>query len=194
MHFKNDALFYNCCNLSDKTNTIFYKFLCYNIRQIFNQMAYPMTQEGANALRKELDQLIHTERPQVIKDISEARAHGDLKENGEYHAAKEKQGFIEAKIKDLQNRLGDAKIIDVKELENDGKVVFGSTVTIVNSDTEQQQIYKIVGEYESDLESNKISYQAPIAKALIGNWEGDYVMVKTPGGEVEYEILKVEYL
>ena len=152
-----------------------------------------MTQEGAITMRQELEHLTRVERPNIIKSISEARAFGDLKENAEYHSAKDRQGFIEAKIKDLENRLGDIQIIDISELKNDGKVVFGSTVTILNLESEQKKSYKIVGEYETDLSQNKIALNTPIAKALVSQYVGNIVTIKTPGGVDDFEILSVSY-
>ena len=154
----------------------------------------PMTIEGAEALKKELTELKQDARPKVIAAIAEAREHGDLKENAEYHAAREQQGFIEGRIQEIEGKLGNAQIIDVKSMPNNGKVVFGSTVTIVNIDTDEEVAYQVVGEDEADLKLNKISVTSPIARALIGKNEGDEVSVNAPGGVVEYEIEKVEYI
>ncbi len=153
----------------------------------------PMTLAGSEKLKAELDQLKRVDRQDVIRAISEARAHGDLKENAEYHAAKERQGFIEARIRDLEGKLSNAHIIDVTQIPNEGKVIFGSTVTILNVDTEETYCYHIVGEDEADLKSNKLSVSAPIARALIGKCVDIEVVVNTPQGEVTYEIVEVEY-
>ncbi|WP_347332239.1 transcription elongation factor GreA [Marinimicrobium locisalis] len=154
----------------------------------------PMTVEGAEALRHELDDLKKVQRPRITQAIAEAREHGDLKENAEYHAAREQQSFCEGRIQEIEGKLSNAQIIDVKAIEPSGKVIFGTTVTIVNTETDQEVRYKIVGDDESDVKNNKISVNSPIARALIGKEEGDIAMVKTPGGEVEYEIDKVEHI
>lgn len=153
-----------------------------------------MTIQGAEKLRQELDHLKKTERPNVIKAIAEARAHGDLKENAEYHAAKEQQGFIEGRIKDVEGKLANAQIIDVTQINNDGKVIFGATVTLTPIESQIVVKYQIVGEDESDLKHQKISFTSPIARALIGKFEGDEIEVQTPQGTIAYEITKVEYL
>lgn len=155
---------------------------------------YPMTPEGKTALEKELQQLKTVDRPRIIQAIAEAREHGDLKENAEYHAAREQQGFCEGRIQDIEGKLGAAQVIDIKELEQNGRVVFGVTVTIANLDTDEEKTYKIVGDDEADFKINKISVNSPIARGLIGKSEGDEVKIQTPQGEVEYEIIKVEYL
>ncbi|MBF7686730.1 transcription elongation factor GreA [Acinetobacter rathckeae] len=155
---------------------------------------YPMTPEGKNALEKELQHLKTSERPRIIQAIAEAREHGDLKENAEYHAAREQQGFCEGRIQDIEAKLGAAQVIDVKELEQNGRVVFGVTVTIENLDTEEQKTYKIVGDDEADFKINKISVNSPIARGLLSKSEGDDVKITTPQGEVEYEIVSVKYL
>ena len=155
---------------------------------------YPMTPQGKLALEKELHQLKSIERPRIIAAIAEAREHGDLKENAEYHAAREQQGFCEGRVQDIEGKLGAAQVIDVKELEQNGRVVFGVTVTIENLDTEEQKTYMIVGDDEADFKINKISVNSPIARGLLGKNEGDDVKINTPNGEVEYEIVKVEYL
>lgn len=155
---------------------------------------HPMTAAGAEKLRKELDHLKHEERPKVIQAIAEARAHGDLKENAEYHAAKERQGFIEGKIRDMESKLSHSQIIDVTKINNDGKVIFGATVELIAIETNQQVKYQIVGEDEADIKLHKISVSSPIARALIGKYEGDEVEVKTPQGTAMYEITKVEYV
>ena len=155
---------------------------------------YPMTPEGKLALEKELQQLKSVDRPRITAAIAEAREHGDLKENAEYHAAREQQGFCEGRIQDIEGKLGACQIIDVKSLEQNGRVVFGVTVTIENLDTEEQKTYKIVGDDEADFKINKISVNSPIARGLLGKNEGDDVKINTPQGEVEYEVSKVEYL
>ncbi|GAA5014368.1 transcription elongation factor GreA [Acinetobacter puyangensis] len=155
---------------------------------------YPMTPEGKIALEKELQQLKTVDRPRIIQAIAEAREHGDLKENAEYHAAREQQGFCEGRIQDIEGKLGAAQVIDVKDLEQNGRVVFGVTVTIENLDTEEQKTYKIVGDDEADFRINKISVNSPIARGLLGKNEGDDAKITTPQGEVEYEVVKVEYL
>jgi transcription elongation factor GreA len=152
-----------------------------------------MTANGAQKLREELQRLKNTERPRIIQAIAEARAHGDLSENAEYHAAREQQGFVEGRIAELEGKLATAEIIDVKSVEANGRVVFGSTVTVMNLDTEAEARYQIVGEDEADVSAGKISVQSPIARALIGKEEGDEVSVQTPGGLVEYEIVEVAY-
>lgn len=154
----------------------------------------PMTVEGANRLKEELDHLKKVERPAIIEAISEARAHGDLKENAEYHAAKEKQSFIEGRIREVEAKLSHARVIDVKEFSNEGKVIFGSTVSLVNVDTDEEVTYQIVGDDEADLKHRKISVSSPVARAVVGRIEGDEVTVLSPKGEIVYEILKVEYI
>jgi transcription elongation factor GreA len=154
----------------------------------------PMTARGAQKLREELEHLKSTARPQVIEAIAEARAHGDLKENAEYHAAREQQGFIEGRILDLEAKLGNAEIVDVKKLPQTGKIVFGVTVELLNMESEEETMYQIVGEDEADIKARMISVTSPIARALIGKEEGDVVTVQTPGGTAEYEILQVRYL
>ena len=155
---------------------------------------YPMTPEGKIALEKELQQLKSVDRPRITAAIAEAREHGDLKENAEYHAAREQQAFCEGRIQDIEGKLGACQVIDVKDLEQNGRVVFGVTVTIENLDTEEQKTYKIVGDDEADFKINKISVNSPIARGLLGKNEGDDVKIITPQGEVEYEVSKVEYL
>lgn len=154
---------------------------------------YPMTAKGAEELRIELDQLKRVERPTVIAAIAEARAHGDLKENAEYHAAREKQSFLEGRIQDLEGKLSLVEIIDISKIPNEGKVIFGSTVTLQSCEAEVEVTYQIVGEDEANLEKRKISCNTPIARALIGKNEGDTVIVKAPAGDIEYEIIKVVY-
>lgn len=153
-----------------------------------------MTKQGADALLAELTDLKQNQRPKVVAAIAEAREHGDLKENAEYHAAREQQGFIEGRVQDIEFKLGSAQIIDVANLPKTGKVIFGTTVTIINLDTDEEMTYQIVGDDESDIKNNKISVNSPIARALIGKEEGDDVLVKAPSGDVDYEISSVEYL
>ena len=153
----------------------------------------PMTVQGEAALREELDRLKKHDRPKVISSIAEAREHGDLKENAEYHAAREQQGFIEGRIQDIEAKLSTAQVIDISKIPSADKVIFGATVTIVNLDNDASVSYTIVGDDEADVKSNKISYQSPIARALIGKEIGDVVAVRTPGGEVDYEIDAVHY-
>lgn len=155
---------------------------------------YPMTVEGEKSLREELTNLKSVERPRIIQAIAEARAHGDLKENAEYHAARDEQSFAEGRIQELEGKLSNAQVIDVTTMPQTGKVIFGSTVTLLNVETEENVVYQIVGEDESDLKCNKISCTSPIAKALIGKEQDDAVEVRTPGGLVEYEVVDVKYL
>lgn len=155
---------------------------------------YPMTKRGADLLQQELENLKKVERPRVIAAIAEARAHGDLKENAEYHAAREQQGFIEGRIAEIEAKISKANIIDIASFSNNGRVIFGSTVTIMKLETEETMKYHIVGDDEADLKSNKISYSSPIARGVMGKEKGDVVTIKTPGGETEYEIVGVEYI
>ncbi|MDH3399941.1 MAG: transcription elongation factor GreA [Chromatiales bacterium] len=154
----------------------------------------PLTLRGAEKMREELKQLKSVERPTVIKAIAEARAHGDLKENAEYHAAKEQQGFIEGRIKDLEGKLSHAQIIDVSEMTATGRVIFGSTVLLGDEESGKEITYQIVGEDEADAKAGMISYTSPIARALIGKQEGDVVVVRAPGGDREVEIIEVRYI
>ena len=154
---------------------------------------YPMTPQGHAALEEELKQLKTVDRPRITAAIAEAREHGDLKENAEYHAAREQQGFCEARIRDIEAKLGGAEVIDPLKLPQDGRVVFGVTVVIENLDTEEQKRYKIVGDDEADFKANKISINSPIARGQIGKSEGDEAKIQTPSGEVEYEIVEVLY-
>lgn len=156
-------------------------------------MKYPMTKQGAEALEVELKQLKSVVRPQLSQAIAEARELGDLKENAEYHAAREQQGMVEARIRDIEGRLSNAQVIDVTSIPHTGKVIFGTTVSIANVDTDEEVVYQIVGEDEADIKSGKISVGSPIARALIGKEEGDVVAVRTPGGVVEYEIVEVRH-
>ncbi|MCS5587681.1 MAG: transcription elongation factor GreA [Porticoccaceae bacterium] len=153
----------------------------------------PMTIEGEAALRTEVEKLKKQDRPDVIQAIAEAREHGDLKENAEYHAAREQQGFIEGRIQDIEAKLSRVQIIDISKIPQGDRVIFGSTVTIINTETDQQLCYRIVGDDEADVKDGKISYQSPIARALISKEIGEVVNVNTPGGEIEYEIDNVEY-
>ncbi|WP_028302950.1 transcription elongation factor GreA [Oceanospirillum maris] len=155
---------------------------------------YPMTVEGEKRLRTELEDLKTVQRPRVIASIAEAREHGDLKENAEYHAAREQQGFIEGRIQELEGKLSTAQVIDISLIPKSGKVIFGSTAELYNLDTEEEVRYQVVGDDEADIKAGKISVNSPIARALIGKEEGDVVVVLTPGGEVEYEISKVHYI
>lgn len=154
----------------------------------------PMTIIGEQALRQELERLIKIERPRIINAIAEARAHGDLKENAEYHAAREQQSFTEGRIQEIESKLSMCEVIDITRLENNGKVIFGSTVTLTHADGDGRVSYQIVGEDEADIKKNKISYNSPIARALIGKEVGDEVLVKVPSGEVVYEIDDVNYV
>jgi transcription elongation factor GreA len=154
----------------------------------------PITKGGAEALKIELKELKSVRRPSVIQAIAEARAHGDLKENAEYHAAREEQGFIEARIKDLEGKLSNAQIIDISDLPNTGKVVFGTTVVIYDEEKDKEISYQIVGEDEADLKLNKISVTSPVARALIGKGVDDVAIVNAPGGNIEYEIVEVKYV
>lgn len=154
---------------------------------------HPMTPEGADALTKELHRLKSIERPQVIEAIATARAHGDLKENAEYHAAREQQSFMEGRIQELEAKLSNVQIIDVRKMPNQGKVIFGSTVCLHNLQTEDEITYRLVGVDEADIKLNKISFSSPIGRAVIGKQVDDTVAVETPGGLVEYEIVSVTY-
>lgn len=153
-----------------------------------------MTAAGAAKLGQELHDLKTVARPKIINDIATARAHGDLKENAEYHAAREQQSFIEGRIHNLESKLSNSQIIDITEMENTGKVIFAATVKLVNLDNDAEVTYQIVGEEESDLKNGKISILSPIARALIGKFAGDVVDVKAPGGVISYEISVVEYV
>ena len=154
----------------------------------------PLTVRGEAMLLEELKQLKSVRRPKVIQAIAEAREHGDLKENAEYHAAREEQGFIEGRIQDIEGKLGNSQVIDVTKLSTNGKVVFGTTVVLMELETEGEITYKIVGDDEADLKAGLISYGSPVAKAMIGKEEGDIVGVQAPGGVREYEILNVQYV
>lgn len=154
----------------------------------------PLTLKGAEMLRAELHQLKTVERPSVIAAIAEARSHGDLSENAEYDAAKERQGFVEGRIAEVEGKLSTAQIIDPKELDADGKCVFGATVDLEDLESNKRVIYQIVGEDEADLKEGKISVVSPIARALIGKYAGDVAEVQAPGGVREYEIIDVRYI
>ena len=152
-----------------------------------------MTIEGEAALRKELDHLIKVVRPGIIEAIATAREHGDLKENAEYHAAREQQSFAEGRVQDIEGKLSNSQIIDISAMPQGDRVIFGALVTIINIDTDETVSYRLVGDDEADVKQGKISYQSPIARALIGKEIGDVVVVKAPSGDVEYEIDDVAY-
>ncbi len=153
----------------------------------------PMTAHGAEQLREELHHLKTSERPRVIEAIAEARAHGDLKENAEYHAAREQQGFIEGRIAELEGKLGNAQIIDPTQVNANGKVIFGATVVVVEEESGEESTYQIVGDDEADIKAGKISVNSPVARALIGKAEGDLAEVQTPGGLRQYDIVEIRY-
>ncbi len=157
-------------------------------------MTTPMTVEGAAKLREELTHLKRVVRPSVTRSIAEAREHGDLRENAEYHAAKEQQGFTEGRIQEIEAKLSDAQVIDVTKISPSGKIVFGCTVTLVEQGSDQEVRYKIVGEDEADIKEDKISVLSPMARAMVGKNIGDAVVVKSPDGEREYEVDTVEHL
>ena len=153
-----------------------------------------MTKQGAEALQAELNDLKMVQRPKIAASIAEAREHGDLKENAEYHAAREQQGFLEGRLQDIEFKLGQVQIIDVTKMKNTGKVIFGTTVDLINLENNEEVTYQIVGDDEAEIKINKISVNSPIARALIGKEEGDVAVVRTPKGEVEYEISEVKYI
>ncbi|EEZ01215.1 transcription elongation factor GreA [Vibrio mimicus] len=153
----------------------------------------PMTARGEKLLREELDRLLKL-RPKITEAIAEARELGDLKENAEYHAAREEQGICEAQIRDIEYKLSVAQVIDVTTMENNGKVIFGATVTVIDVNTDEEKTYQIVGDDEADIKSGRISVNSPIARGLIGKLEGDEVAIATPGGNKDFEIDRVEYL
>lgn len=155
---------------------------------------FPMTVSGEASLREELDRLKRVDRPRIAQAIAEAREHGDLKENAEYHAAREQQSFTEGRIMEIEGKLGNAQVIDVTTIPRTGKVIFGTTIDLVNLDTNEKVTYRIVGEDEADVKKNLISVGSPIARALIGKEEGDVVVVKAPGGDIEYEIDQVHHI
>ncbi|WP_433851670.1 transcription elongation factor GreA [Stenotrophomonas nitritireducens] len=157
-------------------------------------MRAPITLKGAQRLREELDHLKSDKRPKVIAAIAEAREHGDLKENAEYHAAREEQGFIEGRIKQLEGELSHAEIIDISKLNAGSKVVFGATVTLADVESDEEKRYQIVGDLEADIKLGLIAISSPVARALIGKNEGDTVAIAAPAGQREYEIVSVQYL
>ena len=154
----------------------------------------PMTRRGFDALDAELKQLKTVDRPAIIRDIAEAREHGDLSENAEYHAAREKQGFIEGRIKHLEGELSHAQVIDIATLSAGDKVVFGATVELADVDTDEQKTYQIVGDLEADIKQGLIAISSPVARAIIGKHEGDAITIEAPGGTREYEVVSVKYL
>lgn len=154
----------------------------------------PITVHGHQKMVDELEHLKNEERPAIIKAIAEARAHGDLRENAEYHSAKEKQGFIEGRIRELESALSNIQVIDILKLKNDGRIIFGSTVTLANNRDDSEVVYQIVGEYEADIKQQKISVTSPLARALIGKGVDEEVEVTTPQGKMTYEIVNVEYI
>jgi len=155
---------------------------------------FPMTVSGEATLRAELEHLKRVERPKISQAIADAREHGDLKENAEYHAAREQQSFMEGRIMEIEGKLGNAQVIDVKAIPKTGKVIFGTTIDLVNVKTGDTVTYRIVGEDEANVKQNLISVGSPIARALIGKEEGDTVVVKAPGGDIEYEIDQVQHI
>jgi len=154
----------------------------------------PMTKRGADALQAELDDLKKVQRPRIVQAIAEAREHGDLKENAEYHAAREQQSFCEGRLQEIEGKLSNSQIIDIMSLPCTGRVIFGVTVSLLNLDTDEKVTYQIVGDDEADVKQGKISVNSPIARGVIGKSEGDDVAIKTPSGEVEYEIEAVKHI
>lgn len=156
----------------------------------------PMTLKGAEKLREELEELKTVKRPRIIASIAEAREHGDLKENAEYHAAREEQGFCEGRIQEIESKLSNAQVIDVTKMANNanGRVIFGATVTVLNVDSDEESTYRIVGDDEANFKQNLISINSPMARGLVGKVADDVAIIKTPGGDVEYEVLNVQYL
>ena len=154
----------------------------------------PMTVAGERALREELERLKKVDRPRIVQAIAEAREHGDLKENAEYHAAREQQSFCEGRIKEIEHKLSHAQVIDVTTIPHSGRVIFGTTVDLINVDDDTEVTYRIVGEDEADVKQNRISVSSPIARALVGKSEGDEVVVKAPGGDICYEIDRVRHI
>lgn len=154
----------------------------------------PMTVAGAESLRTELQRLKSEDRPRIIQAIADAREHGDLKENAEYHAAREQQSFCEGRIQEIEAKLSNAQVIDVTKIPNNGKVIFGATVTVFNTSSDEEVTYRIVGDDEADIKKHLISVNSPLARAMIGKKEDDVALVATPSGEVEYEVVKVVYL
>lgn len=166
--------------------------MCKSNLEVIGMQKVPMTVTGAEKLREELTRLKQIERPRIINAIAEARAHGDLKENAEYHAAREQQSFTEGRIAEIESKLSTAQVIDVTQIENSGRVIFGATIKL--NDNNKEITYQIVGEDEADIKLNKISVTSPVARALIGKYEGDVVEVTTPEGTISYEIIEVAYL
>lgn len=154
----------------------------------------PMTLNGENQLKEELEHLKKVKRPRIIQSIAEAREHGDLKENAEYHAAREEQGFCEGRIQEIEAKLSNVQVIDVTQMPNEGKVIFGATFSAINVDTDEEVSYRIVGDDEADIKNNLISVNSPMARAFIAKSVDDCVVVKTPSGPVEYEITEVDYV
>jgi len=154
---------------------------------------HPMTKIGAEALHEELERRKRVDRPAIVEAVATARAHGDLKENAEYHAAREQHGFNEGRIQELEAKLANAQVIDIKKMQNTGRVIFGTTVTVLRLDNEEELTFQIVGEDEADIKQHKISYSAPLCKALMGKVVDDNAMVHTPDGDIEYEIVAVVY-
>ena len=154
----------------------------------------PMTVAGADKLRIELDDLKNNQRPNIVQAIAEARAHGDLKENAEYHAAREQQSFIEGRIREIESKLSVAEIIDVTKVNANGKVIFGATIKLFDEESEKEITYRIVGEDEGDINAGLISYASPMARAIIGKNEGDVATVESPGGKRSYEVISIEYI
>lgn len=167
--------------------------MCKSSLEVIGMQKVPMTVIGAEKLRKELNRLKQIERPKIINAIAEARAHGDLKENAEYHAAREQQSFMEGRILEIETKLSTAQIIDITQIENTGRVIFGATVTLSNESVKSLR-YQIVGEDEADINESRISVTSPVARALIGKYEGDHVEVRTPDGVHVYEIIEVAYI
>ena len=155
---------------------------------------FPMTMQGAEALKEELHELKTVKRPRIVNDIAEAREHGDLKENAEYHAAREEQGFCEGRIQEIEGKLSNAQVIDITKIPNTGKVIFGVTVGLLNIETEEEVSYQIVGDDEADIKNHRISVNSPIARGLIGKEVDSEVEIKTPAGLVEYEIISVDHI
>lgn len=154
----------------------------------------PLTKQGADRLQTELTELKTVKRPAVIQAIAVAREHGDLKENAEYHAAREQQSFIEGRIKDIEGKLSNAQVIDIMSMPVTGKVIFGTTVELLDLKSDESVVYQIVGEDEANIKAGKISYSSPVARALIGKEQGDEVLVRVPKGETEFEIVEVKYI
>ena len=154
----------------------------------------PMTLEGAVRLREELHRLKTVDRPRISAAIAEARSHGDVKENAEYHAAREQQSFTEGRIRDIDNKLSKAQIIDVTKMDAQGAVIFGATVDLLNLATDVEVTYKIVGEDEADISAGKVSFGSPVARAVIGKQSGEEVTVQAPGGDIQYEIVNIRYI